>query len=161
MAGEQSENFTFGDFEVDLRLGELRRQGQKVPLQEQPFQVLAVLLQHPGELVRREEVRRQIWAEDTFVAFDHALNTDVKKIRIALGDCADCPTYVETIPKRGYRFIADVRVKTDSLATLDQAFFNSAPGESRTPTAKHALLLCLFLLASLVALLGWLSLIHI
>jgi DNA-binding winged helix-turn-helix (wHTH) protein/TolB-like protein len=102
--------FRFGEFEADIRSGELLKHGTRVPLQEQPFQVLAVLLERPGELVRREELRQQVWPQDTFVEFDHALNTAVKKIRIALGDCADSPDYVETIPKRGYRFIAAVEV---------------------------------------------------
>ena len=102
--------FRFGLFEVDVQAGELRRDGARVSLQEQPFQVLVALLERPGELVWREDLRQQVWPEDTFVEFDHALNTAVKKIRIALGDCANSPEYVETIPKRGYRFLAPVEV---------------------------------------------------
>jgi TolB-like protein/DNA-binding winged helix-turn-helix (wHTH) protein len=102
--------FRFGPFEADVQAGELRRDGAKVSLQEQPFQVLAALLDRPGELVWRENLRQQVWPEDTFVEFDHALNTAVKKIRIALGDCANSPEYVETIPKRGYRFLVPVEV---------------------------------------------------
>lgn len=100
--------FRFGLFEADVQAGELRRDGAKVSLQEQPFQVLVALLERPGELVWREDLRQQVWPEDTFVEFDHALNTAVKKIRIALGDCANSPEYIETIPKRGYRFLAPV-----------------------------------------------------
>lgn len=103
----------FGEFEADLRSGELRKHGVRVRLQEQPFQVLAVLLARPGELVKREELRQQVWPQNTFVEFDHALNTAIKKIRIALEDDASAPRYVETIPKRGYRFVAEVR-KLDS-----------------------------------------------
>lgn len=102
--------FRFADFEADVHAGQLRRDGVRVPLQEQPFQVLAALLERPGELVWREDLRQQVWPRDTFVEFDHALNTAVKKIRIALGDCANSPCYIETIPKRGYRFVAPVRL---------------------------------------------------
>ena len=98
----------FGQFEADLKTGELRRGGVKVPLQGQPFQVCAILLLRSGELVTREELRKQVWPEDTFVDFDHALNTAITKIRLALGDEADNPRFVETLPRRGYRFIAPV-----------------------------------------------------
>ena len=98
----------FGIFEVDLRAGELRRKGRKVKLQEQPFQVLALLLEHPGQVVTREALRKKLWPADTFVEFDHSLNTAISKIREALGDLADNPRFVETLPRRGYRFIAPV-----------------------------------------------------
>jgi Tol biopolymer transport system component/DNA-binding winged helix-turn-helix (wHTH) protein len=98
----------FGVFEADLQTGELRRNGVKVPLQGQPFQVCAILLEHSGELVTREELRQKVWPEDTFVDFDHALNTAITKIRVALGDEADNPRFVQTLPRRGYRFIAPV-----------------------------------------------------
>jgi len=98
----------FGVFEADLRTGELRKSGVRVPLPGQPFQVCALLLERPGELVTREELRQRIWPEDTFVDFDQALNAAVSKIRIALGDNADNPRFVETLPRRGYRFIAPV-----------------------------------------------------
>ena len=98
----------FGAFEVDLRAGELYRQGRKVKLQDQPFQLLAVLLEHPGEVVTREELRSKIWPGDTFVDFDQGLNKAILKIRDALGDDADNPRFVETLPRRGYRFIASV-----------------------------------------------------
>ena len=99
----------FGVFEADLDAGELRKGGTKIRMQEQPFQVLSVLLQGAGALVSREELRQQVWGERTFVEFDHALNTAIKKIRIAIGDDAATPQYIETIPKRGYRFIAPVQ----------------------------------------------------
>jgi tetratricopeptide (TPR) repeat protein/DNA-binding winged helix-turn-helix (wHTH) protein len=98
----------FGIYEADLGTGELRKNGFKVSLQEQPFQVLAMLLAHPGELVTREELQKQAWPDDTFVDFDLGLNTTIKKIREALGDSARNPRFVETLPKRGYRFIAAV-----------------------------------------------------
>ena len=98
----------FGIFEVDLRAGELRKQGKRIKLQDQPFQVLASLLQRPGEVVSREELRSQIWLQDTFVDFDNSLNAAINKLREALGDSADSPRFVETLPRRGYRFIAPV-----------------------------------------------------
>src|SRR6266481_5932466 len=101
----------FGVFEVDVRSGELRKQGVRVKLQEQPFHVLTVLLQCPGEVVSREELRNQNWPADTFVDFDNGLNTAINKLREALGDSADNPRFIETLPRRGYRFIAPVSSK--------------------------------------------------
>jgi len=98
----------FGVFEVDLRAGELRKSGLKIRLQEQPFQVLAMLLEHPGEVVPREELQKKLWSTDTFVDFEHGVNTAVSKIREALGDSAESPHFVETLPRRGYRFTAPV-----------------------------------------------------
>jgi cytoskeletal protein CcmA (bactofilin family)/DNA-binding winged helix-turn-helix (wHTH) protein len=94
----------FGSFELDLRAGELHKQGLRVKLQEQPFRVLSVLLRHPGEVVNREELRSQIWPADTFVDFDNGLNTAINKLREALGDFADTPCFIQTLPRRGYRF---------------------------------------------------------
>jgi eukaryotic-like serine/threonine-protein kinase len=98
----------FGTFEVDVRSRELRKQGNLIKLQDQPFHVLTALLQRPGEVVTREELRGQIWPKDTFVDFDNNLNTAVNKLREALGDSADNPRFIETLPRRGYRFIAPV-----------------------------------------------------
>jgi TolB-like protein/DNA-binding winged helix-turn-helix (wHTH) protein/Flp pilus assembly protein TadD len=98
----------FGVFEVDLRSGELRRNGVKVRLQEQPFQVLVALLERPGEVVTRDELRRRLWPADTFVDFDHSLNAAVKRLREALEDTADNPRFVETLPRHGYRLVAPV-----------------------------------------------------
>jgi len=95
----------FGAFEVDLRAGELRKQGAKVKLQEQPLQVLQILLENPGEVVTREELQRRIWPSDTFFDFDHGLYNGIKRLREALGDSADTPYYIETLARRGYRFI--------------------------------------------------------
>jgi DNA-binding winged helix-turn-helix (wHTH) protein len=96
----------FGVFEADLRTGELRRSGAKVKLQEQPFQVLAALLERPGTVVTREELRTHLWQADTFVDFDHSLNAAVRRLRDALGDTAQNPRFVETVSRRGYRFLA-------------------------------------------------------
>jgi TolB-like protein/Tfp pilus assembly protein PilF len=98
----------FSGFEVHLRAGELRRNGRKVKLQEQPFQILAMLLECPGEVVTREELRASLWSADTFVDFDHGLNSAIRRLRDALGDCAENPGFVETLGHRGYRFVAPV-----------------------------------------------------
>ncbi len=108
MKGEPTGILRFGVFEVDVRSGELRKQGVRIKLQEQPFHVLTVLLQRPGEVVTREELRNQNWPADTFVDFDNSLNTAINKLREALGDSADSPRFIETLPRRGYRFIAPV-----------------------------------------------------
>jgi TolB-like protein/DNA-binding winged helix-turn-helix (wHTH) protein/Flp pilus assembly protein TadD len=100
----------FGVFELDLRAGELRKHGLRVRLQEQPFQVLATLLEHPGEVVTREELQKKLWPADTFVDFGHGLNKTINKIREALGDSAETPRFVETVARRGYRFLAEVKV---------------------------------------------------
>jgi len=102
----------FGVFELDLEAGELRRNGIKLHLQQQPFQVLAILLERAGMVVAREELRQKLWKEDTFVDFDHSLNTAVNKLREVLGDSASSPQYVETLARRGYRFIAPIRKAT-------------------------------------------------
>jgi Tol biopolymer transport system component/DNA-binding winged helix-turn-helix (wHTH) protein len=98
----------FGVFELDVAAGELRKQGRKINLQQQPCQVLALLLRRPGELVTREELQQGLWPADTFVEFDQGLNTTIKKIRQALDDSADNPRFIETLPRKGYRFIAPV-----------------------------------------------------
>src|SRR5262249_15791169 len=98
----------FGIFEADIRAGELRKQGVRIKLQDQPFQVLAVLLQRPGDVVTREQFRSKIWPEDTFVDFDNSLNTAINKLREALGDSADNPCFIEILPRCGYRFIAPI-----------------------------------------------------
>ena len=99
----------FGVFELDLSAGELRKNGVKLRLQGQPLQVLALLLERAGEVVSREELRQKLWPSDTFVDFDHSVNTAINKVREVLGDSATVPRYVETIPRRGYRFIGPVQ----------------------------------------------------
>lgn len=110
----------FGNFELDLCTGELRRRGVKLRLQGQPLQVLAILLQSAGSLVTREDLRKQLWPADTFVDFDHSLHNAIARIREALGDSAQTPTYIETLPRRGYRFIAAVEeVPSASIQVQD------------------------------------------
>jgi len=98
----------FGPFEADLRTAELRKDGARLRLQEQPFQVLAMLLELPGELVSRDELRQRLWPADTFVDFDHSLNTAINKLRDVLGDSASEPRYIETLARRGYRFVGAI-----------------------------------------------------
>ena len=98
----------FGTFDVDLETGELRRDGRKLKLQEKPFQLLAMLLERPGEVVTREALRERLWPAGTVVDFDHGLNTATKKLRHVLGDSAENPRFIETLARRGYRFIAPV-----------------------------------------------------
>jgi eukaryotic-like serine/threonine-protein kinase len=102
---EDSPNLRFDAFTLDLRAGELYKSGRKIKLQEQPFRILALLLEQPGQVVTREQLRERLWPEDTFVDFDHSLNTAVKKLRQALNDEVDKPRFIETLPKRGYRFV--------------------------------------------------------
>src|SRR5215470_10585894 len=110
----------FGAFELDLRAGELRKQGAKIRLQEQPFQILAMLLERPGQVVTREELRNKLWPTDTFVDFDHGLNKAINKLREALGDSAESPRFIETLAKRGYRFLESTatRAPEPSIAVL-------------------------------------------
>src|SRR5580700_961921 len=96
----------FGGFEADLPSGEVRKSGSRIKLQDQPFKVLQILLEHPGDLVTREELQSRIWPEDSFGDFDHAVNVAVGKLRAALGDSAENPSFIETVPRRGYRFVA-------------------------------------------------------
>jgi DNA-binding winged helix-turn-helix (wHTH) protein len=105
----------FGPFEADLERGELRREGARLRLQEKPFQVLAVLLEQAGELVLRDELCQRLWASDSTVNYDANLNTALNKLRQALGDSADAPVYIETVPRRGYRFVAAVETSSMSL----------------------------------------------
>src|ERR1700756_665356 len=98
----------FGPFEVDLRSQELSESGVKIRLGGQPFEILAALLERPGELVTREELRTRIWPADTFVDFNHGLNAAVNKLRGVLNDSAEHPLYIETLPRRGYRFIGEL-----------------------------------------------------
>ncbi len=104
----------FGAFELDLQAGELRKSGLKIKLQEQPFQVLAAMLERPGEVVGKEELRSRLWPTDTFVDFDHGVGSAINRLREALGDSAENPRFVETLPRRGYRFIAPVEAPTAS-----------------------------------------------
>src|ERR1700730_14763273 len=98
----------FGIFEADLSAGELRKGGSRIRLQEQPFQILAMLLERPGQIITREDLRSRLWPGDTFVDFEHGVNSGVARLREALGDSADSPRYIETLPRRGYRLIVAV-----------------------------------------------------
>jgi TolB-like protein/DNA-binding winged helix-turn-helix (wHTH) protein/Tfp pilus assembly protein PilF len=129
----------FGVFELDLRSGELKRQGRKIRLEGQPVQVLICLLQNPGELVTREELHRKLWPADTFVNFEHGLNAAVKRLRQALNDSAENPRFVETLPRRGYRFIAPmqaVAVTGDESAVQVAAAVTEVPPTPDLPEAK-------------------------
>jgi DNA-binding winged helix-turn-helix (wHTH) protein len=106
--GNENGTFRFGEFAVDPRAGEVYRRGKKVKLQPQPVQVLLALLEKPRQIVTREELRQRIWPADTFVDFEHSLNTAIKKLRLALGDRANKSKFVETLPRRGYRFLPSV-----------------------------------------------------
>ena len=109
----------FGPFEADFRAGELFKSGRRIRLQDQPLQVLAMLLEKPGEVVTREEVRNRLWSTDTFVDFDHGLNNAINRLREALNDSADAPKFIETLPRRGYRFVAEVR--SDASAQMEES----------------------------------------
>src|SRR5438874_10147474 len=104
----------FGPYQADLRTGELRKHGIRLRLQEQPFQVLSMLLLNPGELVTREQLQKRLWPADTFVDFDHGLNTAINKLREVLSDSSATPKYIETLPRRGYRFLASVEFHNGS-----------------------------------------------
>src|SRR5689334_20182474 len=110
--------YKFADFEADLRAAELRRNGIRLKMQLQPFQVLVALLERPNDVVTREELRQRLWPEDTFVDFDHGLNTAVAKLRDVLGDSASNPKFIETIAKRGYRFLGSVEVVFDQPSVV-------------------------------------------
>ncbi len=128
----------FADFEVDLRAGELRREGSKVRLQEQPFLLLAVLLEYAGEVVTREELRKRLWSADTFVDFDHRLAVAVSKLRDALRDSAEDPKFVETVGRRGYRFLGKLEF-TDSLSANSGARTSDIPLGSYQPAEQAEL----------------------
>jgi cholera toxin transcriptional activator len=127
----------FSVFEVDLDAGELRKNGARIRLQEQPFQVLITLLQNAGQVVTRESLRQTIWRADTFVDFDHSLNTAVNKIRESLGDSASSPRFVETLARRGYRFLAPVEQVGGGMVTASKAWNDSIPSHADSPEARN------------------------
>jgi len=129
---------TFGVFELDLSAGELRKSGVKLRLRGQPFQVLALLLERAGEVVTREELQEKLWPSDTFVDFDHSLNTAINKVREALGDSASSPRFVETLARRGYRFIAPVQIPDPGVGreTPERSRATGSPnGRAHVPMA--------------------------
>jgi TolB-like protein len=121
----------FGMFELDVSSRELSYSDRRIRLQEQPFEILRMMLERPGDVVTREELRRRLWPDGTFVDFEHSLNAAVKRLRVALGDDADNPRFVETVPRRGYRFIAlpasatEATVRTPRLAVLPFVNFSN------------------------------------
>jgi len=123
MAVVNRQNVCFGPFELDARAGELYKHGFKLKLQGHPIQILAMLLERPGELITREEIQQKLWPSEseTFVDFDHGLNTAVRKLRQALGDEAETPQYIETLPRRGYRFVGEVAAETGLSGTRHQS----------------------------------------
>src|SRR3954451_6580658 len=143
-AAKSARVFRFGVYEVDAATGELRKQGLRIRIQEQPAQFLLMLLDHAGEVVSREEIRRKLWPPDTFVDFDQGLGASLRKLRQALGDDAETPRYIETIPKQGFRFVAPVErisaVPQELAAVLPiRAIEPPTPPASREPprTRRH------------------------
>ena len=127
-AGRGASSIRFGSFEADLGSGELRRDAKAIRLPDQPFRVLAALLERPGQLVTREELQRRIWASETFVDFERGLNKAMNRLREVLGDSAEDPVFIETLPRRGYRFIARVEHRIGSLAVLPLENLSGDPG---------------------------------
>ncbi len=129
----------FGSFEADLRTGELRKSGIRLKIQDRPFQILSILLEQPGQVITREQLQKRLWPEDTFVDFEHGLNTAINKLRDALSDQADNPRFIETLPKRGYRFIAPVASgngeQPGHAASLPSTPDRSQSGSAANPAA--------------------------
>jgi DNA-binding winged helix-turn-helix (wHTH) protein/tetratricopeptide (TPR) repeat protein len=144
----------FGAFEVDLRTGELRKHGLRLKLRDQPFQILTLLLEHPGEVVTRAELQRKLWPADTFVDFDRGLNRAVNQLRDALGDSAENPRFIETFPKRGYRFVAPVEC---SNAAEERAAPTSAAAAKPVPASAEHSRVRIWMLAGITALLAGLA----
>lgn len=163
------EIYRFGEYEADVRAAELRRNGRRLKLQMQPFQVLVALMERPNEVVTREELRGRLWPDDTFVDFDHSLNTAIAKIREALGDSASQPRYIETIAKRGYRFlVVPDRPEEKPLAETTPAVetpqvsaqspsFPLPHATDHLPRASRGISRTLFLLAQALYLIFYLS----
>jgi TolB-like protein/DNA-binding winged helix-turn-helix (wHTH) protein/tetratricopeptide (TPR) repeat protein len=147
---QRGRRLSFGVFDLDLGTGELRKRGTRVRLQQQPFQVLALLIEHRGEVVSREELRQTLWPANTFVDFDHGLNKAINKIRGALGDSADSPRFVETVARRGYRFVADVSVDEPVLPSTPAV---AAPVTA--PTRRTWVLPAVLIGGLVVALVVW------
>jgi len=159
----------FGPFQLDTQCGQLRKNGFGIKLQGQPVQILEILLEKPGELVAREELRQRLWSTNTFVDFDHSLNTAIKRLRQALGDEAEAPKYIETIPKRGYRFIGEVsqngaipqhKVAPDETVVHKTTGIEPEVGTSNSATAslfsiRRIVLFSLLVIIALLAIAYW------
>jgi eukaryotic-like serine/threonine-protein kinase len=148
-----NQTIRFGEFEADLHAGEIRRSGSRIKLQDQPFRVLQILLEHPGDLVTREELQSRIWPEDSFGDFDHAVNVAVGKLRAALGDSAENPSFIETVPRRGYRFVASLDEGPVDPHPQLPAIDGNRPSEAipvfnRTLLALLAIVVSVFLVGS-------------
>src|SRR6266852_2104782 len=125
----------FGLFEVDFRAGELLKNGRRIRLQDQPLQVLAMLLEHPGNVITRDEFRQKLWPNDTFVDFDHGLNNSINRLRDALNDSAEATRFIETMPRRGYRFTGQV----DNGATATTQLLPSASSDEAAEPSRGTL----------------------
>jgi eukaryotic-like serine/threonine-protein kinase len=138
--GDSVSTVRFGPFELDVRRGELRKLGRRIRLQEQPLQILQILIESPREVVSREEIRKRLWPDDTVVAFDHSINVAVRRLRDALRDSAEKPRYIETVARRGYRFIADVNPAGRPASAAESAaalFENGSPGRTGASVPAH------------------------
>ena len=149
-AGQPSHRVRFGEFRFDFQTAELQNNGQKLVLQDQPFRVLTVLLESPGRLVTREELKKKLWPSDTFVDFDHGLNKAVNRLRETLDDSADHPRFIETLPRRGYRFIAPVF--PDGQKPLADA--RPGPSHQPSPWKSVAMIVVILLVAIAGSLVG-------
>jgi DNA-binding winged helix-turn-helix (wHTH) protein len=128
----------FGTYEVSLQSGEVRKAGLRIRVQQQPMKLLEILLEHPGEVVTREELRSRVWPNESFGDFDQALNIAIGKLRSALGDSAENPRFIETLPKRGYRFIADVSVvDTDARPKRPEPVAGDLPATEKKADPGH------------------------
>src|SRR5467141_3892659 len=129
----------FGSFEVNPLTGELRKQGIRIKLHEKPFQVLLALLEHSGEVVTRKELQERLWPGDTFVEFENGLNNTISRLREALGDSAETPRFIETLPRKGYRFLAAVngQANADPASVSGQSGQERQVGQSSLPSAAH------------------------
>ena len=145
LASHTSRHVRFGVFEIDLQAGELRKQGRRIKLQEQPFQILVLLLQHHGDVVTRDELRHRLWPDDTFVDFDHSLNTAIMRLRETLGDSSENPRFIETVPKRGYRLIAptvelSAKLPEDhTVSPADELLVGRSPAVTASPAREPLL----------------------
>ena len=163
LASPKPSTARFGVFEADLKARELRKQGRRLRLQDQPFAVLTILLERAGNVVTREELRERLWPADTFVDFDHSLNTAVNKIREALGDSASSPRFVETVARRGYRFLGQVQWEDETTGTAEPAMQKTVhhseleiPVVHRgIPRALFALIQVMYLIFYVEALIHW------
>jgi DNA-binding winged helix-turn-helix (wHTH) protein len=131
----------FGPFELDVRSGELRNESTRLKVPDQSIEILKALVEHPGELVTREELRQRLWPADTFVDFEHGVNAAIRRLREALGDSADSPKYIETLPRRGYRFIAELEGTASPSTgsqpdTADAALDGGVPSTSPRSTRE-------------------------